>query len=48
MADRPFAVQPFVGEIIDPACGCGNIVEAARHTHQLGNGENNERLGNAI
>ena len=29
-SERLFAVEPFVGEIIDPACGAGRIVEAAR------------------
>jgi hypothetical protein len=29
-ADQLFRVQPFSGEIIDPVCGLGNIVEAAR------------------
>lgn len=37
-ADRLFAVLPFVGEVIDPACGRGNIVEAARRAHHCAEG----------
>jgi hypothetical protein len=38
VADRLFRVQPFVGEVIDPACGRGNIVEAARRAHHAAEG----------
>jgi hypothetical protein len=37
-ADRLFQMQPFVGEVIDPACGRGNIVEAARRAHHAAEG----------
>jgi hypothetical protein len=30
VSERLFDVESFVGEIVDPACGFGNIVEAAR------------------
>jgi hypothetical protein len=30
VSERLFDVEPFVGNIVDPACGFGNIVEAAR------------------
>jgi hypothetical protein len=37
-ADRLFEAQPFVGEVIDPACGSGNIIEAARRAHHSAEG----------
>jgi len=37
-ADRLFQMQPFVGEVIDPACGTGRIVEAARRAHHCAEG----------
>jgi hypothetical protein len=33
-----FEVIPFVGEVIDPACGSGRIVEAARRAHHASAG----------
>jgi hypothetical protein len=33
LSERLFAAVPFITEILDPACGCGRIVEAARSAH---------------
>jgi len=38
VADRLFATISFAGEVIDPACGRGNIVEAARRAHHCAEG----------
>jgi hypothetical protein len=32
-AERLFDVEIFIGEVIDPACGGGNIIKAARARH---------------
>jgi hypothetical protein len=37
-SERLFATIPFVGEVIDPACGSGRIVEAARRAHHCAEG----------
>ena len=37
-AERLFDVQPFAGEIVDPACGRGNIVSAAKAAHHCAEG----------
>jgi hypothetical protein len=33
LSERLFATVPFITEILDPACGCGRIVQAARRAH---------------
>jgi hypothetical protein len=38
VSERLFVVQPFVGEVIDPGCGSGRIVEAARRAHHCAEG----------
>ena len=37
-SQRLFDVHSFVGEVIDPACGCGRVVEAARRAHHASEG----------
>jgi hypothetical protein len=36
--ERLFAVEPFIGEVIDPCCGLGTIVKAARRAHHCSEG----------
>src|SRR5215831_5388216 len=38
VSERLFDVEAFLGEVIDPCCGCGNIVKSARAHHLASQG----------
>lgn len=48
VSDRLFAVEPFEGRVVDPACGAGRIVQAARRAGLSADGSDIVRRGSGF